>query len=75
MDKNDARNLHRGWEQTNLIHRLCHALEIASLTVEHLVPAGFTDLKNPSASIRPENPSPKQRCCFMAQLRPSLTRK
>lgn len=56
MDKNDARNLHRGWEQTNLIHRLCHALEIASLTVEHLVPAGFTDLKNPSASIRPEKP-------------------
>ena len=56
MDKstNDARNPHRGWEQTNLIHRLCHALEIASLTVEHLVPDGFADLKNPSASIRPE---------------------
>jgi len=45
---------HRGWEQTNLIHRLCHALEIASLTVEHLVPDGFADPKNPSVSIRPE---------------------
>jgi hypothetical protein len=56
MDKpmNDPRNLHRGWEQNNLIHRLCHALEIASLTVEHLAPAGFTDPKNASASIRPE---------------------
>jgi hypothetical protein len=58
MDKpmNDPRNLHRGWEQNNLIHRLCHALEIASLTVEHLVPSGFTDPKNASASIRPEKP-------------------
>lgn len=53
---NDPRNLHRGWEQNNLIHRLCHALEIASLTVEHLVPAGYTDPKNSSASIRPEKP-------------------
>ena len=51
---NDARNLYRGWEQTNLIHRLCHALEIASLTVEHLAKDGFVDPKNPSASIRPE---------------------
>ena len=53
---NEARSLHRGWEQTNLIHRLCHALEIASLTVEHLVPNGYADPKNPSASIRPEKP-------------------
>ncbi len=52
--KNDARNLHRSWQQTNLIHRLCHALEIASLTVEHLLPDGFADPKNPSVSIRPE---------------------
>ena len=58
MDRstNDARSLHRGWEQANLIHRLCHALEIASLTVEHLVPNGYADPKNPSASIRPEKP-------------------
>jgi hypothetical protein len=51
---NDGLKLHRGWEQNNLIHRLCHALEIASLTVEHLVPDGFADPKNPSVSIRPE---------------------
>jgi hypothetical protein len=58
MDKstNDAQNLRRSWELTNLIHRLCHALEIASLTVEHLVPNGYADPKNPSASIRPEKP-------------------
>ena len=58
MDKltNDPGKLHRGWEQNNLIHRLCHALEIASLTVEHLVPGGFIDPKNTSAIIRPEKP-------------------
>jgi len=58
MDKpmHDPGKLHRGWEQNNLIHRLCHALEIASLTVEHLVPVGFSDPKNISATIRPEKP-------------------
>ncbi|HTD95539.1 MAG TPA: hypothetical protein VK627_01365 [Edaphobacter sp.] len=44
------------WPESDLIRRLCHALDIASLTIEHLAPAGYTDPHNPAASVRPEKP-------------------
>jgi hypothetical protein len=43
-------------DEADLIGRLCHALDIASLVVEHLAPAGFTDLKKSSSNIRREKP-------------------
>jgi hypothetical protein len=44
------------WDEHDLIRRLCHALDIASLTIEHLAPAGYIDTQRPAANIRPEKP-------------------
>ncbi len=44
------------WNPHDLIRRLCHALDIASLAVEHLAPEGFTQPDQPSATIRREKP-------------------
>lgn len=48
------RNHHHTWDERDLIRRLCHALDIADLAIEHLAPAGFTDPQRPSASVRAE---------------------
>jgi hypothetical protein len=50
------RTHHQGWNEHDLRRRLCHALDIASLTVEHLAPAGYRDDQRPAANIRPEKP-------------------
>jgi hypothetical protein len=42
------------WDERDLIRRLCHALDIARLAVEHLAANGYTDLRDPAKSIRPE---------------------
>jgi hypothetical protein len=42
------------WDEQDLLRRLCHALDIARLTVENLAPNGYTDPRDPSRSIRPE---------------------
>jgi hypothetical protein len=38
----------------NLIRRLCHALDIAKLTLEHLAPDGYVDSTDPTKNVRPE---------------------
>jgi len=42
------------WDERDLIRRLCHALDIARLAVEHLAASGYTDAQNPSKNSRPE---------------------
>jgi len=42
------------WDEQDLLKRLCHALDIARLAVEHLAANGYTDLQDPSKNIRPE---------------------
>ncbi len=42
------------WDDRDLIRRLCHALDIARLAVEHLAANGYTDSQSPSRNIRPE---------------------
>jgi hypothetical protein len=42
------------WNQHDLLRRLCHALDIAKLTVDHLAANGYTDALDPSKNIRPE---------------------
>jgi hypothetical protein len=54
MRTRETRN--KKWDERDLIRRLCHALDIASLTVEHLASAGFRNAQQPEASIRPEKP-------------------
>ena len=41
------------WNEKDLIRRLCHALDIARLAVEHLAADGYED-SDPSKNIRPE---------------------
>ncbi|MBX6360762.1 MAG: hypothetical protein IRZ03_11855 [Acidobacterium ailaaui] len=38
----------------DLVRRLCHALDIAKLTVEHLVPDGYIDSTDSTKNVRPE---------------------
>jgi hypothetical protein len=42
------------WDRKDLERRLCHALDIARRTVERIGGRGYTDAKNPDASVRPE---------------------
>ena len=42
------------WNEQDLLRRLCHALDIAKLTVDHLAANGYTDSRDPSKNIRPE---------------------
>jgi Domain of unknown function (DUF6895) len=42
------------WNELDLIERLCRALDIAALAVEHLAANGYSDAGNPAKSIRPE---------------------
>ncbi len=42
------------WDERDLIRRLCHALDIARLAVEHLAANGYTGTQNASKNIRPE---------------------
>ncbi len=42
------------WNQHDLLRRLCHALDIAKLTVDHLAANGYADARDPSKNIRPE---------------------
>lgn len=42
------------WDQQDLIRRLCHALDIARLAVEHLAADGYKDDSDPSKNVRPE---------------------
>ncbi len=41
------------WNEKDLIRRLCHALDIARLAVEHLAADGYED-SDPSKNVRPE---------------------
>ena len=41
------------WNEQDLIRRLCHALDIARLAVEHLAADGYKD-GDPSKNVRPE---------------------
>lgn len=42
------------WDEGDLIRRLCHALDIAKVALEELVPKGFDNPKNPAMNVRPE---------------------
>jgi len=42
------------WNEQDLLRRLCHALDIARLAVEHLAATGYSDPQNPSRNVRPE---------------------
>lgn len=48
----DTRN--HAWERTDLVKRLCHALDLAKQAVEHLAPNGYRDPDEPRNNIRPE---------------------
>jgi hypothetical protein len=54
MKSSRLQNEHRKWDERDLIERLCHALDIAGLAVEHLATNGYCDANNPARSIRPE---------------------
>jgi|HubBroStandDraft_1064217.scaffolds.fasta_scaffold02706_10 hypothetical protein len=54
MKSSQLQNKHRRWDERDLIERLCHALDIAVLGVEHLATNGYCDAHNPARSIRPE---------------------
>ncbi len=42
------------WERSDLVRRLCRALDIAKNVVTRLAPNGYTDSVEPSLSVRPE---------------------
>jgi hypothetical protein len=42
------------WGESDLIERLCHALDIAKLAVEHLASNGYCDADIPAITVRPE---------------------
>lgn len=42
------------WDERDLIRRLCHALDIAKLTVEHLAHNGYVDTHDPAKNVRAE---------------------
>lgn len=51
---NRPRSKNGRWDKHDLTERLCHALDIAALTVEHLAPAGYSDPVHPAKNVRPE---------------------
>jgi hypothetical protein len=42
------------WCTSDLVRRLCHALDIADHAIERLAAGGYTDPREPSNSVRPE---------------------
>lgn len=54
MKSNQLKNKPQSWDKADLTERLCHALDIAALAVEHLATSGYSDPNNPQKSIRPE---------------------
>ena len=44
------------WDRQDLVRRLCHALDIASLAIKHLAPAGYAAGEDSSSTIRREKP-------------------
>src|SRR6266849_7115310 len=42
------------WDRSDLVRRLCRALDIARKVVTRLAPNGYTDAVEPSLSVRPE---------------------
>jgi hypothetical protein len=54
MKSLQPKNEHGKWNECDLIERLCHALDIARLAIEHLASEGYTNRKNPAKNIRPE---------------------
>ena len=55
MRKTTQRQAEPGtWDQHDLLRRLCHALDIAKLTVDHLAANGYADTRDPFKNIRPE---------------------
>lgn len=44
------------WDEQNLVRRLCHALDIASLAIKHLARGGYKFGDGPAAAIRREKP-------------------
>ena len=42
------------WERSDLVRRLCHALDISLQVVRRLAANGYTDPAEPAASVRPE---------------------
>lgn len=54
MKSHELRNPSNKWDENDLVERLCHALDIAKLTLELLATHGYNDPENPVTSIRPE---------------------
>lgn len=54
MKSGEAQNAYGKWNTHDLIERLCHALDIARLTVEQLAGTGYNDPENPATNLRPE---------------------
>jgi hypothetical protein len=54
MKASQPQNKYLKWDERDLIERLCHALDIAGLAVEHLAANGYRDTTDPAKSIRPE---------------------
>jgi len=54
MESVQLKNERGKWDERDLVQRLCHALDIARLAVEHLATNGYRDQKNPAKNIRPE---------------------
>ncbi|HEV2396937.1 MAG TPA: hypothetical protein VGS27_08355 [Candidatus Sulfotelmatobacter sp.] len=52
--KSEVQNASSNWDEQDLIKRLCHALDLAKLTVGQLANEGYTDPENPGKNIRPE---------------------
>ena len=44
----------RRWERSDLVRRLCHALDISLRVVRRLAANGYTDRAEPAANVRPE---------------------
>ena len=42
------------WEESDLVRRVCHALDIAKLTVEQFAANGYTNSTDPSKNVRSE---------------------
>lgn len=43
-----------GWDRSDLVRRLCHALEVARKTVCKLAPEGYSDPQEPDNTVEPE---------------------
>ena len=54
MTSGHSQNELKKWDRNDLVERLCHALDIGKLAIEHLAAQGYSDPKHPTKSVRPE---------------------